>query len=242
MAQNVPFLIAARPKMLNWIELFNPRAVKGTDQGRKNFQVQWIIEKDDPDLKAMLAVAKDLLVKVAADRKQSLQGSVSHKDYHWPFLSGEAHIENSRRSLERAGKEWKDDYEQHCVNKVILRTSSQEIYPPTLIIPVQKGSEIEFKQLDDPAARAAAQKHFYRGMMALGKVSFQGYDFSATSWGVTAYVNEVCATGEGERIGTARADLGAYTYKPPVVTGTTTEFNPALGDEVRRRLQGDLPW
>jgi hypothetical protein len=206
--------------------------------------VQWIIEKDDPDLKEMVEIARGLVEKVAANRKQPLQGLVPRKDYYWPFLSGEAHIENSRRSMERADKEWNDDYEQHCVGKVILRTSAQEIYPPILAIPVQKGSKIEFEQLDDPAARAAAEyKHFYRGMMALGKVSFQGYDFSAPSWGVTCYVNEVIATGEGERIGGARVDLGAYTYKPPVVAGAVTNFKPALGDEMRRRLQGDdLPW
>jgi hypothetical protein len=246
MAQNltVPFLITARPKRLNWIELFNARSVKvkGADPNRKNFQVQWIIEKDDPDLKEMIEIAWGLMARITANRKQPLEGLVPHKDYHWPFYKGEDHIEKMRQSAYRAGREWKDEYEQQCVDKYVLYTSAPEAYPPVLIIPVQKGSETEFKQLDDPAARAAAQKHFYRGMMALGKVAFMGYDVSSTSWGVTAFVNEVCATGEGERIGMARADLGAYTYKPPVVAGNVTNFNPTLGDEMRRHLQGDDPW
>lgn len=226
MAQNLttPFLIAARPKRLNWIELFNAKPVKvrGADPNRKNFQVQWIIEKDDPDLKEMLATATDLLQKVAANRKQPLQGLQPHKDFHWPFMAGEAHIERMRQSASRAAREWKPEYEQHCANKIILSTSAPEVYPPILIVPVNGA----FVQLDDPTARATASNKFYRGMLALGKVAFMGYDTSQTSWGVTAFVNEVVATGKGERIGGAQADVAAYGR--PEVTGVVTSFNPTV--------------
>jgi hypothetical protein len=227
MSQNLttPFLIAQRPKRLDWVKLFKaePVKVRGADPNKKNFQVDWIIEKDDPDLAEMVKACQELLAKVAAERKVSLDGLIPHKDFHWPLQAGEVVISKAQQSAAKSGRDWKPEYETHLAGRVILRTSAPEAFPPVLIVPVNG----KFVQLDEPAARAAAEKHFFRGMLALGKIAFMGYDSSSTSWGVTAFANEVVATGKGERIGGAQADVAAYGT--PEVSGTVQSYDPTKG-------------
>lgn len=222
------FRFSKTPKQINHLELFEAKAINipGADPNKKSFQVQWLFEPDDPELKIIVDEATKILQMVAAERGTSLQGLRRGTDFHWPIMAGNDFIARTKDRAARRGKTYEDKWEGHCAGKVLLFTKAYEAYPPNLFVPVGG----KFIHLADPTARAAQRHMFYRGMKALGLVVLSGFNTSEKSWGVTAFVNEVVSTGKGDRIGSTVSS--ATDYGAPDVEGNVTDFDPAAAKVV----------
>jgi hypothetical protein len=221
-----------RPKMVLWLELFEPKPVqmKGADPNKKNYRLELVMDLDDPDLQAMEGIAQDVLKQVAADNKMKITHA-GLGGHHWPFILGEKYNEQRKDSMERNDKEWKDVYAEPAAGKMVLKTSSPERIPPQLLVRGYKKY-----QLVDDEYRGTVQSQFYRGMLAIALVSFRGYHVSAQSWGVSCHVNAVAATGLGSPIGRRPIDVDAFGV-PPSLDDDPDSPEDVQAKDLRYRLE-----
>lgn len=172
-----------------YLTVLEPRPFKGPNgqsSGEPRYSATIILEPNSPDLTAM----KTLAAQVAKAEWPSLALS----SLHFPFEAADRIIERKKAKLAKAGKTY-DGKMDWIAGKAAFKAGSK--LPVRLSCLDAQGKPMNL----DGASLAAAKSKFYPGVKVGLEVNFQTYDLSETNRGVTAYLNMVFTTGEGERRG-----------------------------------------
>ena len=210
-----------KPHRVDWINVFEPKPHK-MDPTKLSYQVDWILERDDPEYVSLHTIAIQMLQAVAEEHALTVDKKLIGKagGPFWPFFAGDKLNADANRKALAAGKKPYDN--AHMAGKIILKTKS---YAPTCpVLSTFAGG----KWIDHDNNKGLTSS-FYRGMVAYGTVVIAPFYASERSWGVTAYVNGVGAAG-GQRIGGSVSRSNEYGT-PPMVEGTVSEFDPT-DDEI----------
>jgi len=215
----VTYQILARPKRMLQVEPFEAKAMElkgGKKADRAYYNYTFMLDEADPDTAAMIKIAKELLAEVAKNRKVDLKNLQAGRDFSWPFQAGSEVAAKAVAKMAAAGKG--PTSERPYADKILLNANTPADAPiPTVLFIPQND---EFVPADPIAAKAS--RLFYRGMNALGVVAFISFDMGVI-WGVTCMVNELVATGTGDRF-SGQAD--GSKYGKPTVEGRITNIDP----------------
>lgn len=212
-----PFFTLTKPATLTFQGLFEARAIgpKGKEQGKPKFSANFELPLDHQDITALKAKA----VEIARARWPGRD----IKELKFPFLNGDT-------AADKAKKNGKD--REFSRGKFIV--VSRSIFEPKLSY--VEGARL-VTDLEGPA-RVAAKAKFYNGVLAGGQFKFEAYDgVGANPDGVTAYLQEVCSLGVGERIKGSGGGNSAETFKGYI--GTSTDYDPTGGAD---GLDDEIPF
>ena len=171
------------PVVMAFPNLLEAKAFKknGKDTGEAKFSANFIFDASSEDLKAMKTLAAKLAKNKWPDKE--------FRDLCFPFASGD-------KAADDRAKKGKDDGEW-TRGKVIVAARSK--YEPRLSY-IHNGKIID---LETEIAKHEAKGKFYPGVEVLAQLNFVPYDAVGqnTKGGVTVYLNMVCSTGKGKRLG-----------------------------------------
>lgn len=207
-----------------YLTVVEPRPFKGKNgqtSGEPRYSATLVLEPNSPDLVAL----KSLAGQCAKAEWPSLPlGSL-----HFPFENGDKVIERKKATLAKAGKTY-DGKMDWIAGKATFKVGSK--LPVRLCMNDAQGKPVDL----EGASLAASKSKFYPGVKVGVAVKFETYDLSETNRGVTAYLNMVFTTGEGERRGGGRdaAEVfGHYAGRSSTEnpTGTPPQGHP-VNDEI----------
>lgn len=216
--QTIPYTsaaphVTAHPHLLEAVKFKR----NGKETGEAKFGAVFVIEPDHIDLVNLKAKA----VEAARLRWPG----VDLKTLQFPFKDGSAEADKRVAKLKAEGKEddKKGDFQR---GKVLLKASSK--FQPKLSI-WPKGAAAPIELTDEAAFKMHGGK-FYFGVKALFEVAFQAYDpvREGDKPGVTAYLQQLCSTNEGDRLAGGRSASEVFSgYK-----GTVSGIDPTkAGDD-----------
>ncbi len=196
----------SKPVTMVFPWLFEPRAfgAKGKESGEPKYSANFLFASDNPDLKRLAAKVREVAASQWPGR--DLAG------LKFPFVKGD-------KQADAAKAKGKDGEFQRGQTIVVARSK----YEPRLSV-IENRQAID---LDGPA-RAAAKAKFYSGVQVLAQFNFVAYKgVGANPDGVTAYLDMVCSTNTGKRIGGGAS--AAEVFKG--YAGQETSENPTGTDD-----------
>lgn len=200
------------PVTMFFPNLDKPRAFKGKngkDNGEPKYSANFGMAADHPDLLPMKRVA------LAVAKAQWPGRDI--KTLAFPFLNGSDRADKAKARGKNS---------EHERNLVVMPARSK--FEPRLSAIVNR----QIVEYDDEAARAKAKDKFFNGAEVLVQVNFVAYEgVGQNPDGVTAYLNQVLATGKGKRIAgsqgvseTFRSYAGAMSAEDPTRAATDDEI------------------
>lgn len=187
------------PVVLAFPNLFTPRAFQG--KGEPKYDAMLVFPADHPDLPAI----RDLVRTIAQGRFPGR----GPDQLQLPWKSGEEIRQAGEEAAARAGRSKPDS--RWLENTVCITARSK--FPPLLNAIVNGGLK---KFRDD--VRPTAEPHFYFGARVIAELNFAPHEVGSNTPGVTAYLNELVATGGGDRIAGGKPTedkFSAYLGKLP---------------------------
>lgn len=195
-----------KPVILDHPNLFEARAIgpKGREQGKPKYSANFIFPADHPDLKGLVAKAKEVAQARWPGRELA--------SLKFPFSKGE-------KLAEKAKAKGKDG--EYLRGNTVISSRSQ--YEPRLSVIENK----KLIELEGPA-RVAAKSKFYRGVEVLAQFNFVAYEgVGENPDGVTAYLNMICSLNQGKRM--AGGQSAAEVFKG--YAGVVSQEDPTAGSE-----------
>lgn len=175
--------------------LFAPRRVKrnGKETGEPRFEGTFIFDPQSPDWVAL----KQLAAKIAKGRNPS----VDLASLAYPFKNGTAQADKRQQ---KAGK----DDAAFMRGKGLLVARSK--FQPKLS--VTEGGRIV--DLEDDAQKTQFKSRFYSGVEVFAQINLVWYNAvqEGSKDGITAYLNVVCSTGKGKRLGGGEGQAGSALF------------------------------
>lgn len=202
------------PVILAHPSLFEPKQFKknGKPNGEPKFSGNFVFAPDNADLKRMKTIA--------AQVARAKWPTRDLKELKFPFSNGD------KLADARKAKSGKDDgaYQR---GKVVM--SSRSKYRPRLSV-VDSGRIVD---LEDDALIAKFKSKFFFGAETLAEFNFVVFEGGNGPDGVTAYLNQVLATGKGTKI--AGGASGSETFKGYI--GSASAEDPTGGE-----LDDEIPF
>lgn len=206
---NTGIFDTTHPVRLFHPNLHTPKAFKGPNgkaNGEEKYSANLAMGPDHPDLAAM----KKLAVAVARAKWPTRPLT----ELSFPFQNGDK-LADKAKSKGKSGE----------FNRGLVIMPARSKFPPRLSAIVNR-QVVEYED----EARVKAKDKFFFGAEVLAQVNFVAYDGVGNNPdGVTAYLNQVCATGKGERI----AGVGGVSETFRGYAGALSGVDPttAAGDD-----------
>lgn len=224
-----------RPVMGVWMNLDEPRAPKlEFGEAKPTFSGDFEFDEiKDADMITRLRglimdAAKEMFPNGVPDTDTgaviSIAQAVKEKKFKMPLESGEKLANAAKAKSAAKGKERLREWSR---GKQVLTARSKDEYPPAVTY-IENGRQVV---LEDPAARKAqARKRFYTGAMVLVGVKLRAYKGVGANGlpGVKAYLEQVTATGGGEKL---IADNRDPTSRFSGYVGIATQDTGGAGDD-----------
>lgn len=187
--------------------LFTPRAFEG--KGDPKYDAMFVFPDDHPDLPAIRA-----LVKAIA---QGAFPGLTPAELQLPWKTGAEVIAASAAAAARKGKKAPENND--WLEGTITITARSQYAP--LLNAIVNGKLVKYR--DD--VRPTAKDRFYFGANVIAELNFASHKVGSNKPGVTAYLNELVATGGGDRIAGGKPTEEKFN----AYLGNVSQVDPSAG-------------